>query len=307
MVSADSVSSTQVLGYPVYQAYANVTAMVAADGSGIWQAQVPSWDDHAADTGWSLVIVAQDPAAPAGEAVVVDGAHVVSDAAPSFTVPLNGLLPAGASAGIQLTTWKGFGYGEDPALASRRETLTANPAVDLTANPAVDLTANGESYLVGVVAATTSADTTMLGPCPEVTWPGARWWHHWLTGLGVTIGWPLGGCDDLGSGPQLSHPRGEHPHGSPGTPHGSPGTPHGSPGTPHGSPGTSGHQPGGGGQPPGPCGTGQHRGASGQPGHHRKGCGRPGSQTGQNLPLPGQVKPDPCPVCELTRWLGLGG
>jgi hypothetical protein len=302
-VSADSVSSTQAFGFPVFQAYANVTGMLAASGSGTWRAQVPPMDDDAADTGWSLVVVARDPAAPAGQAVVVDGAHIVSDADPSFTVPLNGLLPAGARAGIQLTTWRGFRYGDDPALASRRQTLTADPAVDLTAN--------GEPYLVGVVAATTSADTTALGPCPEVTWPGERWWHHWLTGLGVTIGWPFGECDGLGPGPgpQAHHSRASHPHRSPGTPPPSPGTPPPSPGSPPPSPGSPPPSPG---TPTPSRGTpapspGSPPPSPGTPPPSPGTSGRPGSQTGQNLPLPGRVKPDPCPVCELTRWLGPGG
>ena len=50
---------------------------------------------------------------------MVDGAHVVSAADPSFTVPLNGLLPAGAVAGIQTVTWNGYG-GERPARRSPR-------------------------------------------------------------------------------------------------------------------------------------------------------------------------------------------
>jgi RNA polymerase sigma factor (sigma-70 family) len=188
-VSASDTGSTDIYGFPVFQAYANVTSMVAADGGGTWQAQVPAGvKSPASDTGWSLVVVTQDPSAPVGEAVVVDGAHAVTAIDPTFRVPLNGLLPGGANAGVQLVTWSGFGYGNDPSLSARRETLPASPAVDLSSG--------FQPYLVGVVAATTSAETTQAGPPPYAGWPGNRW-DGWRVGAGGHPGWAVSSCSWL--------------------------------------------------------------------------------------------------------------
>jgi hypothetical protein len=290
-VAANSVGNASVYGQQVYQAYANVTSLVQGYGGGSWQARAAQGGPGAgADSGWTLVVVARDPSAPVGQAVVVDGAHVVSAADPSFTVPLNGLFPAGAVAGIQTVTWTGYGGGSgQPVLTSTRQTLTASPSVQLSGG--------NQPYLAGVVAATTSADSTQAGPPPRQGWPGD--WDGWQNSAGL-LGWPDDdACSLPGFQPRAGHGHvravtrraGRHGHGAAtgrGRRAGSPGTAGGSPGgsTPAGS------SPGGsspGGSSPG--------GSS--PGH--------GSKPGQDPPLPHRVKPDPGLLCKFAQWLGLCG
>jgi RNA polymerase sigma factor (sigma-70 family) len=148
-IAAGRVASTDEFGLPAYQDYANVTSLVAAGGGGTWQAQAPADEtDPVADAGWTLVVVAQDPAAPVGQAIVLDGAHAVTPFDPSFDIPLNSLFPAGTQAAVRTVTWNDWGMAGDPDLTSRQQTLSGTPTVELTGgNP---------PYLVGVVAATTS-------------------------------------------------------------------------------------------------------------------------------------------------------
>jgi hypothetical protein len=330
-IGADSVGSTNLYGFPMYQAYANVTSQVAADGGGAWQAQVPANEtDAVEDTGWTLVVVAQDPAAPAGQAVVVDGAHAVTAADPSFSVPLDGLLPAGASAGIQVVTWDGLGYYGDPELSSYRETLGTEPAVNLSATY--------RPYLVGVVAATTSADSTQNGPPPYDGWPGNRY-SGWRVGTGGVPGFWAEGCSWIGFRPHAGPPgvksvsgTADHASGPGGTDghHGGSGatdpgrtggsrpggTGGGQPGgskpggSGHGGSGPGGGRPGGskpGGSKPGGSGPGGSKPGGSKPGGSKTGGrGRPKSgsgsvvsQTSQDGPLPQGVEPNPCPFCKL--------
>jgi RNA polymerase sigma factor (sigma-70 family) len=267
-VTAGSVSSSSLYGFPVYQAYANVTRLVATDGAGTWQAQVPTGQANiAADSGWTLVVVTQDPAAPVGNAVVLDGAHEVSAADPSFHVPLNDLLPAGASAGIQVASWAGFTGHGDPGLASYRQTMTANPAVDLSATY--------HPYLVGVVAATTSADSTQSGPPPCNSWPfphGPGWpspdgtgslsikGSGWLAQAAGHPGWPIGGCGWSG---QRAHVSTHHKDLS---------------GSAHqgGPKGSGGHSGGPGHTKPGGTQPGNHTPGGHTPGGHKPGSHKPG-------------------------------
>jgi RNA polymerase sigma factor (sigma-70 family) len=286
-IGADSVGSTSLYGFPVYQAYANVTGLVAAYGGGAWQARVPANEtDAVEDTGWTLVVVAQDPAAPVGEAVVVDGAHAVSAADPSFSVPLDGLLPAGASAGIQVVTWDGLGYYGDPDLSSYRETLAAEPAVNLSATY--------RPYLVGVVAATTSADSTQNGAPPYSGWPGNRY-GGWLAGVGGVPGWWAGGCSFIGFRPHVSPPGVTSVSGLAGHGHGDPAGAGRAAGHHGGSGATKPGRPGGskpGGTKPG----GSKPGGRGRP---RPGGEGGGSEPGQDGPFPHGVEPDPCPLGKL--------
>jgi len=173
---------------------------VQGSGGGAWQAQAPrAGTNEGADSGWTLVVIATDPSAPVGQAVVVDGAQVVSAAAPSFNVPLDGLFPAGAVAGIQTVTWNGYGGGSQPALTSTRQTLTANASVQLSGG--------AQPYLVGVVAATTSADSTRTGPPPDQGWPGNRR-DGGPGGLSGYLGWPDDdGCGLLGYLPGAARDR----------------------------------------------------------------------------------------------------
>ncbi|MGI5268393.1 zf-HC2 domain-containing protein [Nonomuraea sp. CA-218870] len=94
---------------PAYQAVADVTGLVAgAAKSGAWWAADPPLGGRG-HAGWSLVVVTTDPAAPYGNALVVDAARVVGGGAPVLRVPLDGLEPAGAPARVELVAWAGDG------------------------------------------------------------------------------------------------------------------------------------------------------------------------------------------------------
>lgn len=90
-VLGEGIDST---GRTAYQAYADVTQVVAAHGAGEWSvadialAKLPhgsSWIDQLASldlyAGWSLVVVYEDTALPDGSVTIVDGPVVVTAAA----------------------------------------------------------------------------------------------------------------------------------------------------------------------------------------------------------------------------------
>ncbi|MFG2071934.1 sigma-70 family RNA polymerase sigma factor [Nonomuraea maritima] len=94
---------------PVYQAFADVTAL-AADvraGGTWWAADAPMEEGVARHAGWSLVLVVTDPAEPYGQAVVLDGGTVVGGRVRRAHFPLHGLRPAAAPARVELVTWEG--------------------------------------------------------------------------------------------------------------------------------------------------------------------------------------------------------
>ncbi|MFI6388949.1 sigma-70 family RNA polymerase sigma factor [Nonomuraea sp. NPDC050540] len=97
---------------PAYQAFADVTGLVSSSKKkGMWWAadapMKPGISQHA---GWSLVVIATDPAQPYSQAVVLDTATQIGgekDAAGRLDVPLGGLIPAAAPARLELVTWEG--------------------------------------------------------------------------------------------------------------------------------------------------------------------------------------------------------
>jgi hypothetical protein len=132
-------------GRSAFEAFADVTSLVAQYGAGVWSAApahtaVP--DFGTAGFGWTLVVVTADPsAAPGTQVMVLDGAHVVDAANPYLSVPLDG-LPPGQHAGVRTVTWTPAGP-ETSAFAQ-----------NLGESPAVDFTTRNVPYLVGVVAVT---------------------------------------------------------------------------------------------------------------------------------------------------------
>jgi hypothetical protein len=137
----------------VYQAFADVTALVARHGAGAWTATAwpgaawpgAAWpgDGGAGYLGWTLVVVAADRAAPSGPVMVLDGVQPVDAADPGFSAPLGGLL-TGPAARLHVLTWTEHG----PRVAAF--------TVPLTGRPAVSFAAAAEPYLVGVIVATDS-------------------------------------------------------------------------------------------------------------------------------------------------------
>jgi len=108
-------------GIPVYQAFADVTALVARHGAGAWTAAAAAgWPgDDTGYLGWALVVVAADSAAPSGPVMVLDGVQPV-------------------------VSWTEHG----PHIAAF--------TLPLAARPAVSFAASAVPYLVGVIAATDS-------------------------------------------------------------------------------------------------------------------------------------------------------
>ncbi|HLH58113.1 MAG TPA: hypothetical protein VKV33_03070 [Streptosporangiaceae bacterium] len=158
-ISADDTGTDASLGEPVHQAFADVTDLVRQDGSGVWRAAIPDggsggepsarkpgrvpsdgdsgWGQYG---GWALVVVADDPAVPAGPVMVLDGTHVVAPGS-AYSVPVDGLV-AGRRAGILEATWRGRDGG--PAFGTLRQVMPS-PA-------RATLAAGAQPYLVGVVA-----------------------------------------------------------------------------------------------------------------------------------------------------------
>ncbi|MFC5820334.1 zf-HC2 domain-containing protein [Nonomuraea harbinensis] len=92
---------------PAYQAYADVTGLAAsAAKNGEWWAADPPMGTRG-HAGWSLVVVTTDPAAPYGNAVVLDDTRIVGGDSPALRLPLGGLEPAGAPARVELVAWAG--------------------------------------------------------------------------------------------------------------------------------------------------------------------------------------------------------
>ena len=129
---------------PDYQAFALVTGVVRKYGSGVWRAIIPpNGNGMAGPAGWELVVVSGHPGALADQVMVLDGAHGVTAADPSYGVPLDGLLPRGSQAGVHAMTWDSD-RGRPDVTTSR----VASPS------PQVSFAYAGDPYLVGVVAAT---------------------------------------------------------------------------------------------------------------------------------------------------------
>ncbi|MEQ4721993.1 sigma-70 family RNA polymerase sigma factor [Nonomuraea sp. B19D2] len=94
---------------PVYQAYADVSELVAASRrhGTWWAADAPLEEGVSRHAGWSLVLIVTDPAEPYSQAVVLDAATVVGGAAGRVHLPLGGLRPAASPARVELVTWEG--------------------------------------------------------------------------------------------------------------------------------------------------------------------------------------------------------
>ncbi|MBV2364912.1 RNA polymerase subunit sigma-24, partial [Streptomonospora sp. NEAU-YY374] len=121
-VTAESVRSADLPGYPVYQAFAEVTDLVRAHGGGRWWvADIPQRTGVGTYAGWSLVVVVEDPAAPVNQAMVLDSARPVFHDPQGARVPLAGLLPSAVPATVDVVAWEGdAGLGGDRVLLNGR-------------------------------------------------------------------------------------------------------------------------------------------------------------------------------------------
>jgi hypothetical protein len=108
-IQPDQVTFHELPGGPVYQAFADVSGLVAGvrRNGRWWAADAPMEEGVARYAGWSLVLVVTDPAAPYSQAVVLDPAVVVGGGERRARIPLDGLSPAGAPARVELVVWDG--------------------------------------------------------------------------------------------------------------------------------------------------------------------------------------------------------
>ncbi|SEL47771.1 DNA-directed RNA polymerase specialized sigma subunit, sigma24 family [Nonomuraea pusilla] len=187
MVQSQQVTGHQLASVPVYQAFADVTAMVsAARKSGTWWvADAPLAEGVGRYAGWSLVVVTTDPGLPYSRAMVLDAATVVGGEAGPARIPLDGLAPAASPARIELVTWEGDADIKDDQVSAGGVALTplggdrdpgnvfdgsSNGATEMTPgvdvdtlvaelgdDPALTITTDKDVVLVGVAAVSVRA------------------------------------------------------------------------------------------------------------------------------------------------------
>jgi hypothetical protein len=143
--AADVGSAAFPDGRLQFEAFADVTSLVAEYGSGLWSVAPAGWGTGnsgwagAGNSGWTLVVVTADPQAALGtQVMVLDGARAVG---PSLAVPLDA-LPPGPDATVHTVTWTQSG----PRTAAFEQNLAISPAVSFTTAYV--------PYLVGVVTVT---------------------------------------------------------------------------------------------------------------------------------------------------------
>ncbi|MFI6740258.1 sigma-70 family RNA polymerase sigma factor [Nonomuraea sp. NPDC050451] len=109
LVKPDDVALRELPSGPVYQAYSDVSELVAAShrNGTWWAADMPMEEGVSRHAGWSLVLIVTDPAEPYSQAMVLDAATVVGGPARRVRIPLGGLSPAASPARVELVTWEG--------------------------------------------------------------------------------------------------------------------------------------------------------------------------------------------------------
>ncbi|WP_051467461.1 sigma-70 family RNA polymerase sigma factor [Actinomadura oligospora] len=134
-VRPSDVQNGRLPDFTAYQAFADVTNLVRAHGSGEWWgADVPTVPGVSHYAGWSLVVVVRDPAAPLQQVAVLDGPRALSPQGDrSTTIPLSGLIPAARPAHIGLVGWEG-----DSGLKGDRLLLDGRPLTPITGTRSTD-------------------------------------------------------------------------------------------------------------------------------------------------------------------------
>ncbi|WP_258571994.1 sigma-70 family RNA polymerase sigma factor [Actinomadura parmotrematis] len=185
-VRAAEVRRGRLPDFTVYQAFADVTALVRAGGGGTWWgADVPTVAGAAHYAGWALVAVVEDPAGPYRQAMVLDDARALGPDGPRrLEVSLNGLVAGAGTARIGLVAWEGDAGLAGDRLAVGGAALTPQSgdqlndnildssaagaidanltfgidvdyfAVALGRRPAVTLSTGQDAFLTGVVTVT---------------------------------------------------------------------------------------------------------------------------------------------------------
>lgn len=134
-VRSSDVQSGRLPDFTAYQAFADVTDLVRAHGSGEWWgADVPAVAGPSHYAGWSLVVAVKDPAAPLQQVMVLDGPRALGpDGADRTDIPLSGFLPAARPAHIGTIGWEG-----DAGLTGDRVLLDGHPLTPDTGTRSAD-------------------------------------------------------------------------------------------------------------------------------------------------------------------------
>ncbi|GAB2480717.1 sigma-70 family RNA polymerase sigma factor [Nocardiopsis aegyptia] len=108
-VAAADTRVADLPGYPAYQAFADVTDLVRAQGGGEWWvADAPAREGRAVYAGWSLVVVMEDPEVGSyNQAMVLDETGAVFQDPAGLGFPVSGLLPASVPAVVDVIAWEG--------------------------------------------------------------------------------------------------------------------------------------------------------------------------------------------------------
>jgi RNA polymerase sigma factor (sigma-70 family) len=160
-VIAQHVDHATFAGTDRYQAFADVTNLVAAGGAGQWAASAPRIGPGTAPgaggtvpanthAGWSLVVVYAHPDAVDGRVTVFDGFQVVNETATTFTVA--GLPGRDVSVGV--VAWEGdAGLTGDGVTGADVGSFLPAPLTHSRAS--VTASTAGDQYAIGVVTVST--------------------------------------------------------------------------------------------------------------------------------------------------------
>lgn len=108
-VAATDTEVADLPAYPAYQAFADVTDLVRAQGGGQWWVgDVPAREGRGVYAGWSLVVVLEDPGIGSyNQAMVLDDTGAVFRDDTGMSFPVSGLLPAAVPSHVDVVAWEG--------------------------------------------------------------------------------------------------------------------------------------------------------------------------------------------------------
>lgn len=123
-VAASEHSTVQLPGYGAYQAFADVTPLVAEHGPGEWWvADTPYLEGSGVYAGWSLVVVLEDPSVDVHtQTMVLDDTVTVFEGASEAHFPVSGLLPSSVQGDLDVVAWEG-----DAELGGDQVTVDGDP------------------------------------------------------------------------------------------------------------------------------------------------------------------------------------
>ncbi|NKY99677.1 sigma-70 family RNA polymerase sigma factor [Nocardiopsis alborubida] len=134
-VAATDSRVAELPGYPAYQAFAEVTDLVRAQGGGQWWVgDAPVREGRGHYAGWSLVVVLEDPrVGTRNQVMVLDDSRVSFHGGGDGPFAVSGLLPAAVPARIDVVAWEG-----DPDLGGDRVSVDGTAVAPVGGHGRVD-------------------------------------------------------------------------------------------------------------------------------------------------------------------------